>query len=221
MFWLVWEASLENKLVPRSLQISKYCKRVGLPAASSPPPLSILLSSSFPRGPLGTLLTVSSALYNLGLGQGSPGALPGSPWLLSHGVGDFYRKQSGEVSVGVCGRTPNGFPVLKNTHGLLYKLHSHIQGHIVSPPKEGEGNSVEFKQQVEAIEFVSCFGFSCLYVFKAVMISTWHNKTSFMQLTRIIKLYVYIQLCRYNLQFWSKRKLLEREDRTEGRARAL
>lgn len=63
-----------------------------------PTPLSILLSSSFPLGPLGTLLIVSSALYNLGLGQGSPWALPGSPWLSSHGVGDFYRKQSGEVS---------------------------------------------------------------------------------------------------------------------------
>lgn len=192
-----------------------------LPTPSQHPP-QFLLSSSFPHGPRGTLLIVSSALYNLGLGQGSPWALPGSPWLLSHGVGDFYRIQSGEVSVGVCAHTPNSFPVLKNTHGLLYKLHSHRQGYIVLPPKEGEGNGVDFKQQVEGIEFISCFGFSCLYVFKAVMISTWHNEAIFMKLPVLLNCVDIFSCVDIAFNFEAVEKmLLEREDRMEGGACAL
>lgn len=113
---------------------------VGFPLTSSPPPPCILLSTSFPRGPLGTLLPVPGALYTLGLGQGSPRA---SPWPMAHVEGDFCREQSREVGVGehtqtrarahACARLPvlflfSGVPMDRR----LDKPHSHIQGNIAS-----------------------------------------------------------------------------------------
>lgn len=108
-------------------------------------------------------------------------------------------------------------PVLKNTHALLDKLHSHTQGHLVLQPEDEQVSSVEFKHQVEGVGFLSCFAFSCLYIFKEVITSTWDNKAIFMQLLILLLLFNYIDLlsCIDNITFNFEEieKVLERKDR--------
>lgn len=46
---------------------------------------------------------------------------------------------------------------------------------------------MEFKQKVGGIEFIFCLAFSCLYIFKEIIMRNWHNKETFMQLPIVLK----------------------------------